>query len=113
MQNDGTEILHSAFCIHPSDSLVAPELEPPPPRQPFDPVRQVTPQVFRPEMARTDAPVGIDHPLPHPRVGRTRVRAGERLQERQPLEVAPLLLARRALAAPRIDRLRDLELFAD
>src|SRR5262245_220931 len=64
-------------------------------------------------MARADAPVRIDHPLPHPRVGRARVRAGERLEERQPLEVAPLLLARRALAAPRIDRLRDLVLFAD
>src|SRR5690242_15585922 len=64
-------------------------------------------------MPRADAPLRIDHALPHPLRRGTRMRPGVRLEQRQPLEVTPLLLARRALAAPGIDRLRDLELLAD
>src|SRR5258708_13339294 len=41
------------------------------------------------------------------------MRAGEGLQERDPIEVAAGLLLLEARALPRIDRLRDLQLFLD
>src|SRR5690242_13859559 len=108
-------IEHRAFDILDSTSneLVIPELEHPRSGQLLDPIRHIEAQVFPLKVPRADTPLRIDHPLAHPLLRRARMRAGVRLQERQPLEVAALLLARRALAAPGIDRLRDLVLLAN
>src|SRR6266550_1567682 len=96
-----------------SDEDVVAELEHPGAGEPLDAVGDVEPQVLELEVAWADAPIGIVAPLGDPLRRDARVRAGERLEQRNPVQVPLRLLARRALAAPGIDGLGDLVLLAD
>src|SRR5436309_2454523 len=92
-----------------SDEDVVAELEHAGAGEPLDAVGDVKPQVLELEAARADAPIRIVAPLGDPLRRDARVRAGKRLEQRDPVQVALRLLARRALAARRIDGVGCLE----
>src|SRR5204863_9707729 len=102
-------VIHSArdrVRVISGEDVVA-ELEHASAGEPLDAVGDVKPQVLELEVPRADAPIGIVAPLGDPLRRDARVRAGKRLEQRNPVQVPLRLLARRALAAPGIDGLGD------
>src|SRR6266576_462400 len=100
----------------PSDlhDLVVAELEDARARQPLDPVGDVEPQMLELQAARADDALRIVGAGVDPLRGGARMGSGERLQQRDPIEVSGARqLFLEALFAPGIDRLRDLALFSD
>src|SRR5207247_3678262 len=81
--------------------------------EPVDALRQIETEVLELEVPGSETPLRIVAPLGDPRRGDARMRARERLEQRDPVQVALSLLARRALATPGVDGLGELVFLAD
>src|SRR5438309_4380173 len=96
-----------------SHEHVVAELEQASAGEPLDALRQIETEVLELEVSGSEAPLRIVAPLGDPRRGDAWMRARERLEQRDPVQVALGLLARRALATPGVDGLGDLVFLAD
>src|SRR3989442_13893903 len=96
-----------------SHETVVPELEQASSGEVFDPVRDVEAHVCRIKVPRSDDALGVVGARGDPLARSPRVLARERPEQRQPVEVALGLLARRPLFAPGVNGLGDLVLLAE